>query len=130
MTDYYVYSTLTASQRYTNYQPGGGDLPIAAGEVFIAGGANIPDKYLRTPDGSVVTKVSEEQMEVLNANEVFQMHMKNGFIRVSDHNEHPEVVAADMETRDQSAPLVDQDFEPDQAPVTNAPTSSKTSRKA
>jgi len=108
---HYVYSTLTAGMLYTRTAPGGGELPITTGEVYIAGGANVPDKYMRTPDGAVVTPVNDEQLTILQENEVFQLHQKNGFIVVKGKSAEPEVVAADMETRDGSAPLVDGDFE-------------------
>jgi len=108
---HYVYSTLTAGMEYTRTEPGGGELPITTAKVYIAGGANVPDKYMRTPDGAVVTPVNDEQLTILQENEVFKLHQKNGFIVVKAKSAEPEVVAADMETRDRSAPLVDGDFE-------------------
>lgn len=134
--DFYLYSTLTSSMHYTNHQPGGADLPERVGDgVHVAGGANLPDKYLRTPDGAVITPISAEELAYLQENEVFRMHEKNGFIQIKDKSYEPEKVAGDMETRDKSAPLVDQDFEAEnQTPPTtgkpgddNAP---KNSRKA
>lgn len=108
---HYVYSTLTASMEYTRDQAGGGDLPVTVGKVFIAGGANVPDKFLRTPDGAVVTPVTDEELTLLQENEVFKLHEANGFIVVKDKKAETEVVAADMDTRDKSAPLVDADFD-------------------
>lgn len=108
---FYVYSTMAAAVQYPVYTAGGGDLQVADSAVTIQGGANIPDKYMRTPDGAVVTTVSEDELAALNANPVFKLHEKNGFIRVSGKNTSGEKVAADMEGRDKSAPLVDQDFE-------------------
>lgn len=107
--DHFIYSTLSADQEYTHYVQGGGDLPVAAGSVFVKGGANVADKRLLTPQG-VVTRVTDEQLAFLETNEVFQLHKKNGFIRVSSKREDPEVVAADMTTRSPDAPLVDNDF--------------------
>lgn len=108
---HYVYSTLTAGMVYTRTTQGGGDLPITTAEVYIAGGANVPDKYMRTPEGAVVTSVTDEELTILQENEVFKLHEKNGFVVVKGKEAEPEVVAADMETRDDSAPLVDGDFE-------------------
>lgn len=122
---HYIFSTLTASQVYTRTAPGGADLPVTVAEVFIAGGSNVPDKYLRTPLG-VMTPVTDEEMAVLTENPVFQMHMKNGFITITESPAEPEVVAADMETRDESAPLVDSDF--NDLPEDNKPKANK--RKA
>jgi hypothetical protein len=125
----YIYSTLTAAQLYTNYGAGGGDLPTIEGEgVLIQGGANIPDKFFRAPDGAVVTPVTQEEMEYLQQNSVFKLHEKNGFIIVKDKMEDGEKVAADMQTRDKSAPQVDADFKEGEEPKTN--TEPKNSRKA
>lgn len=124
---YFVFSTLTASQLYTRTEQGGADLPRTVAEVFIAGGSNIPDKYLRTPIG-VMTPVTDEEMAVLQENDVFNLHKANGFITVEQAPADAEKVAADMETRDESAPLVDGDFDDENKPKTNAPKAS--SRKA
>lgn len=115
---YYVFSTLTSSMEYTTTAPGGGDLPQTTAKVFIAGGSNLPDKYLRTPVG-VMTPVTDEELSLLRDNEVFKLHEANGFMKVQSKPAEPEKVAADMVTRDQSAPTVDADFE--KAPITNAP---------
>lgn len=115
----YVFSTLTGSVKYVLYAAGGADLPVADQEVVIAGGTNVPDKHLITPRG-VMTSVSDEAYSWLQDDEVFKMHVANGFISVSDKRADPEKVAGDMNTRDASAPLVDADFEPDKVPVTSA----------
>jgi len=106
----YVFSTLTASNTYTLTAPGGADLPVVARSVTIAGGSNIPDKRLITPIG-VMTEVTDEDYAWLQDNEVFKLHLKNGFLTVRERSADPEQVASDMITRDQSAPLVDADFE-------------------
>lgn len=134
---HYVYSTLSADQEYTAYREGGADLPITAGSVFIKGGANVADKRLHTPYG-VVTEVDGDQLAALESNHVFQLHKANGFIRVSDKREDPEVVAADMEGRSPDAPLVDGDFDPNApgakptnlAPDANAPAGAATQKTA
>lgn len=116
---HFVFSTLTADQVYTRTAPGGGDMPRVVAQVFIAGGSNLSDKYLRTPIG-VMTEVDDEELTVLQENPVFQMHEKNGFIKIEKKKADPEKVAADMITRDQSAPLVDADFADNEKPKTNA----------
>lgn len=123
--DYYVYSTLAAPMDYTIYNAGGADLPVVEGAIRIEGGANIPDKFLRTPDGAVVTGITEDQLTALKTVPLFQLHEKNGFIRVSDKDVDTEVMAADMEGRDKSAPLVDADFKEDETPKTNEPAGNK-----
>lgn len=114
--DIYVFSTLTSNMEYRTYSTGGADLPNVDRNVFIAGGTNIPNKQLITPYG-VMTKVSAEDYSALLENEVFQNHKKNGFITIRDKPADVEKVAADMETRDQSAPLVDADFEEGKKPT-------------
>lgn len=109
MAGVYVFSTLTASQEYRKYSKGGADINVVERSVFIAGGSNIPDKYLRTPIG-VMTHISDEDYAWLKEDESFKLHEKNGFIKVENKAFEAEVVAADMETRDQSAPTVDADL--------------------
>lgn len=127
---HYIYSTLTAPQIYTQTKPGGGDIPVETGRVYIAGGSNVPDKYMVTPLG-VATPVSDDELAILQENSVFLAHVKNGFITIRKSEADPEKVASDMETRDQSAPLVDGDFEDkpeEEKPKTNTP--KRSSRRA
>lgn len=129
----YVFSTLTSDMMYRTYGEGGGDVLVVDKEVFVKGGSNLPDKRLITPYG-VMTEVSEEDYALLEANEVFKLHKANGFITVRDKPADAEKVATDMETRDQSAPLVDADFteEADAKGLTGStkPVENKSSRKA
>lgn len=114
---HYVYSTLTCDQRYLNHAPGGADLPIALGEgVFIKGGAGVANDRLITPRG-VATEVTESEVEYLRANQVFQLHEKNGFVMVSEETIDADKAAAVMENRDGSAPIVPQDLPADSQPV-------------
>lgn len=107
----YVYSTLTAPVEYATWTKGGGDMPTIESVVRIAGGTGVVDrKTLVTPEGAIVTKVTEKELTNLRDNEVFKLHEKNGFIVVKDHAEDGVAAASDMETRDQSAPLVPEDF--------------------
>lgn len=105
----HIYSTLTCDQRYTGYAKGGADLPVVAWEVLIKGGSNVADKRLITPIG-VRTEVTDEQLAQLLENPVFKLHVNNGFITVEDVKEDPEKVAADMATKDDSAPLTPEDI--------------------
>jgi hypothetical protein len=104
----YVFSTLASAVAYTNHAQGGGDLPIDLPPVVIKGGAGIANERIVTPRG-VATEVTEEQVEYLRANQVFQLHEKNGFVMVSGTYGDPDTVAADMTGRDISAPVVPQD---------------------
>jgi len=104
----FVFSTLASDVAYTNHAQGGADLPIDLPPVLIKGGAGVANDRIVTPRG-VATEVTEEQVEYLRANQVFQLHEKNGFVMVSESYADPDTVAADMTGRDNSAPVVPQD---------------------
>lgn len=108
MSDYYVYSTLAADVAYTNHIAGGADMPQELPPVCIHGGAGVANDRLVTPRG-VATAVTAAQVEYLRANEVFKLHEANGYVMISEKRADPDTVAADMEGRDVSAPLVPQD---------------------
>lgn len=107
---YYVYSTMTAAVTYCAWVRGGGDIPTIQKSVTINGGANVADKHFQTPRG-VVTVISEEQLEIMKADGVFQIHQKNGFITVEEKRAEVERVVSDMEGQDESAPLTPNDFD-------------------
>lgn len=118
MSKLYIYSTLSNDQRYATYRTAERGVPQVASSVFIAGKANVTNKHFITPRG-VATEVTAEQLAELRTNEVFKLHEKNGFVTVSEKKQDAEKVAASMTGRDASAPLVEQDFAEDKAPVTN-----------
>lgn len=108
--DVYVYSTMTSPVTYAKWRNNSGGVPVRVGEVRINGGANLADKHLVTPLGAV-TKISDEEYELLKNNHVFQIHLKGGHIKISSAKTDANKVAADLEGRDGSAPLVPQDYE-------------------
>lgn len=118
---HYVYSTLAAAVAYTLTEKGPNDLPVERGSVTIQGGAGVvaakgePD----APAG-VATAVTEEQVALLKANPVFQMHEKNGYVVITTDKPDPERLAADMNTGDKSKQLNPADFPNDQQVTTNA----------
>lgn len=115
----YIFSTLTSSMEYRSHVSGGADLPAVDKSVLIVGGSNVPDKHLITQYG-VMTTISAEDHAWLKDNEVFKLHEKNGYIQVRDKPADPEKVAAsDMQSRDQSAPLVEEDFDEEKKPILN-----------
>jgi hypothetical protein len=129
----YIFSTLTSDNLYVNHEPSGNDMPLPLNVdgtegVLIRGGAGVADERIITPKG-VATQVTEAQVEYLRANKVFQLHERNGFIVVSDKNEDVEKMAADMASRDGSAPLVPNDFPEGQQPAHAASTGTSTKRK-
>lgn len=108
----YVYSTLSSDMAYTNHAQGGADIPVDLPPVFVKGGAGVANDRLITPRG-VATEITDEQAEYLRANKVFQLHEQNGYVQISDKEIDADKAAADMTGRDQSAPMVPQDFTED-----------------
>lgn len=107
----YIFSTLTASQKYPIYEKvPGRDIPRMSSYVLIHGGANLPSKVLVTPRG-VMTSISDEQFERLNQCSSFQKHVNGGYLTVEDRSYDPDEAAEDMEPKDSSAPMVPEDFE-------------------
>ncbi|MCQ9426685.1 hypothetical protein NRB16_24500 [Pseudomonas sp. LJDD11] len=113
----YVYSTLSNDQSYTTYTELAGGVPQKDQAIFIAGKANVANNHFITPLG-MITEVTAEQLAELRRNPVFRMHEQNGHISVSQAKADPDQVAASMQGRDASAPLVDQDFAEGEAPTT------------
>lgn len=105
----YVYSTLANDNRFAVYVQGGADLPRIERTILIKGGAGVADSRLVTPRG-VVTTVTDDEVAALLDSPVFKRHLDRGFITVSDAKEDPESVAADMTSRDASAPVVPEDY--------------------
>ena len=114
MATLHVFSKLSADQNYHDWIPGGADMPVKAHTVLIKGGAGVITKNLLTPLG-VHTEISEKDAEMLNCNEVFKLHQKNGFVQIQKKNADVEKVAADMaDTSDYkttSRQLTSQDFD-------------------
>lgn len=99
MPMHHVYSTLANDNRYVRYaaNPYGGARTVEH-SVLIKGGSGINKKNIGTPIG-VHTAISEEDFEWLKEDYSFNQHIKNGYITVQKHDVNPEVVAADMSTR-------------------------------
>lgn len=91
----FVFSTLTNSQNY--------------GGILVAGGHRVPDRHFWTPEG-VVTQITAEQLERLEANHVFQLHQEAGFVKIRKSEAKPEEVARDMASADSSALLDEKAF--------------------
>lgn len=111
----YVYSTLASDVAYTNHVAGGGDIPVALPPVLIRGGAGVANDRIITPQG-VMTEVTGEQLDYLRENPVFKLHEENGYVLVSSDEIRIESAVADMNGRDESAPLVPQDLPKDSQP--------------
>lgn len=109
MGKHYVFSTLTAGQDYTLYEVNPSGVNMVKAVVSIKGGANLPDKHLITPLG-VVTEVTDDGLAILNRIDDFKRHKELGFITVQERKDDVEAVVADMEQRDESAPLTPNDY--------------------
>ncbi len=110
----YVYSTLANDQNYHVFKTENfkGVHKIIR-SIYIKGKAGIANKHLFTPLGAV-TNVSDEDLALLEKDEVFQTHKKNGYIVVRSDKVDPEVAVADnMNARDISAPVVPEDSNPE-----------------
>lgn len=111
--DYLIYSTLTCGQTYVEYDMRS-DLPIVKRSFVVRGGAGVAQrKALITPYG-VMTEVSEDDYNWLQTLPSFKQHVEGGWITVIKSKmlrDDPDSVAAGMEARDGSAPLVPVDFD-------------------
>lgn len=111
----YVYSTLATNMGYTHYEPGAdkGALPREIKTIHIKGGASVAQKSgssdVWTPLG-FATQISDDDLGLLEQNEVFALHKKNGYIKVEKKNKEVEKAVADMNRVDNSSPKVEADF--------------------
>ena len=101
----FVLSTLSAPVEYTIYSKDfAGDQPTlnrVIKKIVIDGYANMANKHFIT-EKSVLTEVTDEELELLKTNKVFQMHVNNGFMKIVETKTHD---TSNMEEFDNSAPL-------------------------
>lgn len=98
----YVYSTLTADQRYRT----------AEGDVLINGGANLATRRtLDTPRG-VATQITDEQFAALKRDSTsFAKHIENGFVTAEEGKKRDaNEVAENLAGKDKSAQLTKKDL--------------------
>lgn len=120
----YILSTMTGGVCYAFYADGpAGGLPIERKSIRIHGGAHLPSlnapfgelsndaqgNPMWTPSG-VVTPIKDEDYEELKGHELFNLHLKNGFVKVVDYDitDNHKAVAKEvksLETADSSAQL-------------------------
>lgn len=117
----HIASTMTSDVKYTSWvsNPGGINTKkeiVGKDHVLIKGGHGVAHRRanggLETPQG-VITAVSDAELEFLKKDEVFQTHMKHGFVKIlapAAAKAAPEKIAKDMPDADKSAPLTDNDF--------------------
>lgn len=114
MSRNFVYSTLTSNQKYVKWKVLDNGMQMHDGYVLIHGGANVATGSAPktiTPRG-VVTKVSDEELDLLMNDFTFKRHMENGFIKVEKYQDNADKVAKDMAPKDDSAPRTPEDLAP------------------
>jgi hypothetical protein len=114
----HITSTATGGIDFTEYVNVTKDRNAPKRKVSIAGGSNVSNKHFITPRG-VVTHVTDEELEFLKSNFLFNRMVKGGFLTITESKVDPEVVLPDMEIQDKSAPKTPNDYEPGKAPKTD-----------
>lgn len=115
----HITSTATGGIDFTGYRKVAKDMNIPDGnKVTIHGGSNVSNKHFVTPRG-VVTSVTDDQLEWLKSQELFNRMVKDGFLTITESKVEPEVVLPDMKLQDKSAPKTPHDYEPGKAPKTD-----------
>lgn len=102
----YILSTMGCGVNYAIYGKTAGGLPVVKREIVVNGGAGVINKALITPQG-VVTKVSDEELELLESNPLFRMHKAGGYVKVQKSEKTD---TKDMTQKDASAQLVESDY--------------------
>lgn len=78
----YIISKLSADTDYVVYGDVTGGKKVILKHILIKGGAGVTDRKTLLVPGGFATEVSEEDLELLEKNPVFQIHKKNGHISV------------------------------------------------
>lgn len=109
-TPRYVFSTITtpvAVVEYTKYVPN--SVPQVVRKFIIQGGANCPDKFMRTPRG-VATPITPADHEFLIHNDKFLEMMADGFVTFGHDENDVDRAVRDMVPKDRSAPKTSADY--------------------
>lgn len=109
----YVISTMANSVQYCKYDTSRKDINVLLDSVLIKGKTGVTDKKtLICSNGGTITPITEQQYAWLKDNSLFQLHEKNGFLRIEKSKSVAEGKAEkEAEVKDKSAQLVDKDFE-------------------
>lgn len=109
----YIYSTMTCGTTFAVYAPKTdlNALSRVVKRIDIKGGHGLKNpQAIDTPIG-VVTKVTDEELELLEQMVAFRQQVESGFLVVDKKQGDPEKKAASMNPKDNSAPLTPKDFE-------------------
>lgn len=114
-----IVSTMTDSVEYTQYRHSeGGGTPEAIKSVIVKGGANLAQKRLvilgeGSTKAGISTRVTDEELEFLEAHPLFQTHKKGGFIEVTKFSKtDPEKLAKEMALDKASSQITEADTDP------------------
>lgn len=110
----YIISKLSSDTDYVVYGDVTGGKKVILKHILIKGGAGVTDKKTLLLPGGFATEVSEEDLELLEKNHVFQIHKKNGHISVMHKASKYEAAekaenSADLQT-DKSRQQTEKDF--------------------
>ena len=104
---HHIHSTLTAPQNYAVYAENTDGTCQKVRDIHINGGHGLTNIHGILLQGAV-TEVDDETLDLLEKDPTFNVHKRNGFIRVSKSNNVDKVIS-DMAQRDGSAPGTAQD---------------------
>ncbi len=103
-----ITSTMATDVVYNIYEKSPSGSSVITKQVTVTGGTGVTNKVtLVTPEG-VTTSVTDTELEALKQNKVFQKHERNGFIKIQKAGKKD---TSDMEEKDGSSQLTDEDFE-------------------
>ena len=113
----YIISKLSSDTDYVVYGDVTGGKKVILKHILIKGGAGVTDKKTLLLPGGFATEVSEEDLELLEKNPVFQIHKKNGHVSVMHNATKYEAAekaenSADLQT-DKSRQQTEKDFNGD-----------------
>ncbi len=110
----FIISKLSSDVDYAVYAPVVGGIKQVIKHIYIKGGAGVADRKSLVVRNGVCTEVTEEELELLNKNKVFQLHKANGHILVMEKaNKYEAAEKAESEEviNDASKQQTAEDFE-------------------
>ena len=75
-----IKSTLPASQKYSKWEKNLDGVFVETFSKEIKGGYGLKNQFMQSPDGSILTTVSKEELDMLKTIPLFQQHTKEGYI--------------------------------------------------
>jgi hypothetical protein len=111
MAPRYVFSTITTHVDIVEYTPYVvNSIPSVTRRFTIQGGANCPDKFMRTPRG-IATPITPADYDFLIHNDKFLEIMADGYVTFGNAENDVERAVRDMTPKDRSAPKTARDYQ-------------------